>query len=424
MSTTRHCLRILVIDEDVETYQRVREILRTNTEHTYQVEWLADGDAALSALDKNEHDCFLLDERVGETSGIEILREAKDHRALIPVILLMGHNQEELAQAALDLGAAATLKRHDLNEENLPRTILYARQHRQVRSRLGQRRTTGTKRAVPAEANDVASCVSEQAILGALSRREFQLYYQPQLDLQNDHFVGVEALLRWQHPKKGFLSAAEFIDDLEAIGLMPKVGEWTLRAACTQARRWLECGIRPVQVSINLSPSQLRDPNITSIVANALDETPLNPHHLSLEISESSLVDVTQAKEVLHSLKALGVTIQMDNFGTGDSTFNHLSRFPIDALKIDRSFVHEMLLETEADKTASAFISLGHSLRWYVVAESVESTDQLDSLRSRGCDVAQGDIICPPGNADDTTDRLREKIAKSEISKTLKYRNY
>ena len=138
-------LRLLVVDDDVETYQRVREILRVNTQQDFAVEWLADGSAALGAINKNEHDCYLIDERVGETSGIVLLRQALANERAVPIIFLVSHNQEQLVQQALASGAAATLERHNLTEENLPRTIFYTQQHKQVRSRIGHRRTRASK---------------------------------------------------------------------------------------------------------------------------------------------------------------------------------------------------------------------------------------------------------------------------------------
>jgi diguanylate cyclase (GGDEF)-like protein/PAS domain S-box-containing protein len=232
----------------------------------------------------------------------------------------------------------------------------------------------------------------------SLEREEFQVYYQPKVDFKSGRIVSLEALVRWQHPERGFVSPAKFIPFAEETGLIEPLGQIVLETACRDAAGWQRAGEEPLVVAVNLSPMQFRNPNLVDEVARTLRRTGLPPAALELEITESAVLgDVSATIEVLDRLKALGVRLAIDDFGTGYSNLGHLQRFPVDVLKIDQSFVRDMHAETEGDAPiVEAVISLARALNLHVVAEGVETVQQADRLRHLGCDQGQGFFFARP----------------------------
>ncbi|MBX3661070.1 MAG: EAL domain-containing protein [Burkholderiales bacterium] len=225
----------------------------------------------------------------------------------------------------------------------------------------------------------------------ALEREEFRLHYQPQIDLATGAPIGAEALIRWQHPQYGMVSPAQFIPLAEQSGQIVQVGGWALLTACRQAAEFAESGLAPLVMSVNLSARQLRDDNLIQVIRNALLESGLPPASLELEITESMVMsDVEKSAEILARIKKLGVRIAMDDFGTGYSSLSYLKRFPIDRLKIDQSFIHEVTTDPSDAALTRAIIALAHNLGIRVVAEGVETREQRDFLVKAGCDEAQG----------------------------------
>lgn len=225
----------------------------------------------------------------------------------------------------------------------------------------------------------------------ALEREEFQLHYQPQIDLASGALVGAEALIRWQHPQYGLISPAQFIPLAEQSGQIVQVGEWVLRTACRQAVDFATSGLAPLVMSVNLSARQLRDDSLIQLIRSALLESGLPPASLELEITESMVMsDVEKSAEILGRIKKLGVRIAMDDFGTGYSSLSYLKRLPIDRLKIDQSFIHEVTMDSSDAALTRAIIALAHNLGIPVVAEGVETREQRDFLVQAGCDEAQG----------------------------------
>jgi diguanylate cyclase (GGDEF)-like protein/PAS domain S-box-containing protein len=226
----------------------------------------------------------------------------------------------------------------------------------------------------------------ERDLRRALARGELELFYQPQVALDGDALSGVEALVRWNHPERRLVPPGEFIGLAEETGLIVPLGEWVLRTACTQAAAW-----QGIRLSVNLSPAQFKQPNLVEVVQSALAASGLEPQRLDLEITESILLQNTEAAmETLIRIKELGVHIAMDDFGTGYSSLSYLQRFPIDKIKIDRSFIQTLEKRPDADAIIRAVISLGHSLRMQTCAEGVETERQLSILRAEGCDEVQG----------------------------------
>ena len=254
----------------------------------------------------------------------------------------------------------------------------------------------------------------ENALRRALERNELALHYQQKVNLQTGEIVGAEALVRWLHPEWGLVRPARFIPLAEETGLIVSIGEWVLREACRQTRAWLDAGLDPGVVSVNLSLRQFRQEGLVRSVSRILEETALDPAQLEMELTESMVMgNVDAAIAVLQGLKSLGVTLSVDDFGTGYSSLAYLKDLPIDTLKIDRSFVRDIGSGAELDEgvLAQAIISLGHSLHLKVIAEGVETDAQVRFLRRHGCDEVQGffygEPVAPEAHA-----RLLEKVLR------------
>jgi len=248
----------------------------------------------------------------------------------------------------------------------------------------------------------------ETQLRRAIERNELSLHYQAKLDLARNAIAGVEALLRWTSPELGAVSPAKFIPLAEESGLILSIGKWVLRSACAQCVQWQSAGLPPVHVSVNLSPRQLSDPELVDAVRDVLAETGLKPDLLELEVTESSVMhNVERALEVLSALKRMGVRLAIDDFGTGYSSLAQLKRFPIDTLKVDRSFIRELPSDSEDKAIAEAIIAMGKTLNLTVVAEGVETREQQDFLRERACDQMQGFFFSRPVAADDFAELLR-----------------
>lgn len=246
----------------------------------------------------------------------------------------------------------------------------------------------------------------------ALDRGEFMLHYQPQIDLRSGRIVGCEALLRWQDPERGLIPPAEFIPVAEENGLIVPLGDWVLRNACEQARRWDAQGLPPLTMAVNLSGRQLWQTDLPSRIAAIIRESGLPASRLELELTESTIMGhEVMAGERLRALKDLGVTLAIDDFGTGYSSLAYLKRFPIDVLKIDREFVRDLPHDPGDMEIAAAIVAMARTLRMRVVAEGVETGDQLAFLRSHACDLCQGYYFSPPVAADAFAELLDAETA-------------
>ncbi|WP_434555352.1 putative bifunctional diguanylate cyclase/phosphodiesterase [Klebsiella michiganensis] len=234
----------------------------------------------------------------------------------------------------------------------------------------------------------------EDDLMQALNKGEFRVYYQPIADTMNGEIYGYEALVRWFHPLRGSVPPTEFIPVAEKIGLINQLGEWVLRTACEAAASWSS----PLKVSVNVSPVQLMNSSLTDTVVTILRTTGLDPYRLDLEITESDVFNEnTRSLEILSQLRELGVQISIDDFGTGYSSLSRLSYFPFDKIKIDRSFVINIPDQKDDLDIVRLIISMGKSLHMRIVAEGVETEEQLESLRKLGCDLVQGYLIGKPG---------------------------
>jgi diguanylate cyclase (GGDEF)-like protein len=255
----------------------------------------------------------------------------------------------------------------------------------------------------------------ESGLQKALVNNEFLLQYQPKYSVHDGRLVGVEALLRWQHPAFGLVMPDRFIPLLEENGQINNVGEWVLRQACAQNRKWQAQGLPPMTVSVNISAVQFRSQNLVNIVARVLEETQLEPKYLELELTESMFISNTEiAIDTMYDLKNLGVSLSIDDFGSGYSSLSYLKRFPVDYLKIDRSFIKDIESSSKDAAITSAIAVLAHSLDMKIIAEGVENQEQVDYLKQKGCQELQGFLFSRPVAADEIQKIVSENIKQQQ----------
>lgn len=250
----------------------------------------------------------------------------------------------------------------------------------------------------------------ENGLRKAIERGELRVHYQPQVELESGRLIGAEALVRWAHPEKGLVPPGQFIPLAEENGLIKPIGEWVLREACRQAKEWQDAGYPPITVSVNLSNRQFEEQHLAETVSAVLTEYDLKPEYLELEITESMAMDIMRTIPALTNLKGLGIQISIDDFGTGYSSLSYLKQFPIDKIKIDKSFVSDIADSDENNSAiVSAIVAVAHHLKLKVIAEGVETADQLEYLREQKCDMLQGYYFSPPVPAGEF-ERLMERF--------------
>jgi diguanylate cyclase len=250
-------------------------------------------------------------------------------------------------------------------------------------------------------AQTVEQRLLETDLTRAIHQGEFQIHYQPQITLPQGTITGVEALLRWRHPYRGMVSPERFITIAEEMGLIVPIGEWVLRTACLQVKQWQHLSPFPLKISVNLSIRQLQQEDLAEQITRILQSVDLHPCQLTLELTETNLLaDIDQAIQTLKSLQTLGIQIAIDDFGKGYSSLHYLSRLPIDILKIDQSFVRRLPDDNQAIAISNAIITLAHDLKLGIVAEGVETPQQVEFLTAHGCQVMQGHLYSPALSAE------------------------
>ncbi len=255
----------------------------------------------------------------------------------------------------------------------------------------------------------------EKEMHDALQQGEFEVFYQPLIDLKSQQIQGAEALLRWRHYEKGIILPGEFIYLAEETGLIVPIGDWLFQTVCRQLKQWHQRGIQGIQVAVNLSPRQFMQKNLLEMVSQCIEHYHIIPGTLNVEVTESIMMrDVEQAIKILQALKAIGVSVALDDFGTGYSSLSYLKRFPVDKLKIDKSFINNLFSDSEDASIVNAVILLGHNMNMQIVAEGIETRDQMLFLMRQGCDIGQGYYFDRPLKAEGMTDLLLEKTVLSE----------
>lgn len=248
----------------------------------------------------------------------------------------------------------------------------------------------------------------------ALERQEFVLHYQPKVNLETGAITGVEALLRWEHPERGLMLASQFVPIAEECGLIVPIGKWVMREACRQSQAWIDAGLHPNAIAVNVSAREFREKGFLENVASILTDTRLDPRCLEIELTENEMMRHGKSSAIAHAaLKKMGVRLTVDDFGTGYSSLSALRSFPIDTMKIDQSFVRDVTTDDEDAAIVSAMIGMGTSLKHRVVAEGIETQGQLAFLRERRCEQGQGDYFSPPLRADECAELLRTGISKT-----------
>jgi diguanylate cyclase (GGDEF)-like protein/PAS domain S-box-containing protein len=258
----------------------------------------------------------------------------------------------------------------------------------------------------------------ESDLVQACAHDEFEIHYQPFVETSSGRITGVEALLRWRHPEQGLLSPNQFIPKLEELGLIVEVGRWVLRTACRQAAEWQQSGFHSIRVAVNVSSQQFYQGNIADAVATVLHETKLDPKFLELELTESQTLDDSDATiNIMLALKRIGISLSLDDFGTGWSSLSYLRRFPLDRIKIDRSFVKDLFSQPAAEEVVKTILALGRNLGIACIAEGVETREQQEYFKKQNCDEMQGFYFSRPVPALDVTALLRSRQVLGHVLK-------
>ena len=372
--------RVLIVDDDHEIQSVLVEFLG----RFYHCVAVNSAEAALATLATQPFDLIMTDIAMARMSGLEMVRRILIQAPDSVIIMISGQRNIESAIQAMRAGAFDYItKPFELRE--VATVIRRALEHR--------KRIEGA--CAPSKLDE-----SSKELFAAISKQEFVLHYQPQVELKTGGIVGVEALVRWQHPAQGLLRPGDFIPLAERNGAILQLGEWVLRAACTQARRWVNLGLNDFRVAVNVSPQQLQQNHFPETVAKVLQEAGLRASQLEVEITESSFVhDDGIGIQTLTTLRGMGVLISIDDFGTGYSSLSYLKRLPIDSIKLDASFVKDATTDRDDAALIMAIVALAHNLRLRVIAEGIETEEQLNLLRSLRCDEGQGYFFGRPVGA-------------------------
>ena len=349
------------------------------------------GDEFVVLIDhlREEHDVAYVAERIQKILSVPITLGDREVFSTVSIGITMSSSLSECAE---DLLRDADTAMHRAKLNGKARFEIFDPQMREQALRIMQMETD---------------------LRRALGREEFVLYYQPIISFDSGRLAGFEALIRWNHPLRGFVGPAEFIPIAEDNGMINPIGRWVLQEACRQMREWQQQhpGGLPLTISVNLSGKQFSQPDLIEVIAGILRETGLPAPFLKLEITETVIMEnADSAAEMLNELKALGSQLAIDDFGTGYSSFSHLHRFPIDTLKIDRAFVSRMDTSRESSEIVRTILSLAHNLKMSVVAEGVETSAQIKQLRNLGCEYGQGYFLHRPMPAADAEKLIVEEI--------------
>jgi len=389
-AATRHSKKVAVLFLDLDGFKHINDSLG------HQI-----GDKLLCSITSRLVDCLRGADTVSRQGGDEFVMllaelDHPEHAAIAARRMLQAvarvHAIDELELHVTTSIGVSVFPDDGLNAETLIKNADTAMYQAKENGRQGYQ---FFEPAMNVRA--VARQFIEEALRRALDRQEFQLHYQPKIDLRSGKITGAEALIRWTHPTRGPISPAEFIPVAEDSGLILQIGNWVLREACRQARSWVDAGVLTGSIAVNISAIELRDEGFLDGVYAILEETGLEPRFLELELTESVLMKRAESTAViLEALRARGVQVAVDDFGTGYSSLSYLGRFSIDTLKIDQSFVRQISVSPGETTIVSAVIGIGRSLRLRVVAEGVETASELAFLRAQHCDEAQGYFFSRP----------------------------
>ena len=390
--------KILVIEDEQVIRENILKLLKAEG---FDVTGAENGSQGLYAAVSNLPDVIICDVMMPELDGYGVLMALRSNpvTATVPFVFLTGKADRSEMRQGMELGADDYLTKPFSKAElvgaissRLKKQEAFAEQYNTLRSPSSE---------LIQDAPDKLEQI-KTSLRDALEREEFQVYYQPQVNVQTGKIMSAEALVRWLHPEKGLISPAEFIPSAEATGFIVELGEWVLQTACRQMQVWQNAGFSGLRVAVNLSPRQFHQPDLSSRVAQILAETGLEASSLELELTESLMVeDAESAIATLQHLKNLGVCISLDDFGTGYSSLSYLTQYPFDTLKIDRCFISNITDGCTNAAIVKAIIDMAHSLCLEVIAEGVETEAEKDLLWRYNCDIMQGYLFSPPLTAAD-----------------------
>ncbi|HEY9880987.1 MAG TPA: EAL domain-containing response regulator [Leptolyngbyaceae cyanobacterium] len=379
---------ILVIEDEAPIREIIYEMLE---EADFKVITAENGRQGLGLAHEQEPDLILCDIMMPGLDGYEVLTHLRQNlpTALTPFIFLTARADRPDIRQGMTLGADDYLTKPFTQQELLD--AVQVRLNKQ--NLLHNFYTSPTSSPLPKK--DIA--IEEKELRLALEREEFQLYYQPQINLQTGALLGAEALLRWHSPERGMVSPAEFIPLAEATNFILPLGEWVLQSACHQIKSWLSAGLPPLMLSVNLSSAQFNQTDLISYISRVLQESQVPPQLLGIELTESLLVkDVEEAIQRLKELRQLEIHVSIDDFGTGYASLGYLQHFPFDVLKIDRCFVRNIQENRTNAAITTAVIHMAHELNLSVIAEGVETVAEQNFLISHHCNAMQGFLVSPP----------------------------
>lgn len=384
--------KILVIEDEQVIRENILKLLKAEG---FEVTGAENGSQGLYAAVSNVPDVIICDVMMPELDGYGVLVALRSNpvTATVPFVFLTGKADRSEMRQGMELGADDYLTKPFTKAElvgaissRLKKQEAFAEQYNTLRSQSSE---------LIQDADKLERI--KTSLRDALERKEFQVYYQPQVNVQTGKIISAEALVRWLHPEKGLISPAEFIPAAEETGFIVQLGEWVLQTACRQMQVWENAGFSGLRVAVNLSPRQFHQPDLSSRVAQILAETGLQASSLELELTESLMVeDAESAIATLQQLKKLGVSISIDDFGTGYSSLSYLTQYPFDTLKIDRCFISNITDGCTNAAIVKAIIEMAHSLCLEVIAEGVETEAEKDFLWRYKCDIMQGYLFSPP----------------------------
>lgn len=388
--------KILVIEDEQVIRENILKLLKAEG---FEVMGAENGLQGLSSAMSNFFDVILCDVMMPKLDGYGVLAALRSNpvSATVPFVFLTGKADRSEMRHGMELGADDYLTKPFTKAELVGAIVTRLKKQQAV---VQQYNTLGTKTSefIPNASN--RSERLQTSFWRALEREEFQVYYQPQVNLKTGKIVGAEALVRWQHPEKGLISPAEFISAAEETGFIIPLGEWVLQTACKQIKIWQNAGFSRLRVAVNLSPRQFYQPNLSSRIAQILEQIGLSPNCLELELTENLMVeDAQSALSTLKNLKNLGVFISIDDFGTGYSSLSYLTQYPFDTLKIDRCFVSNIEEGCRNAPIVKAIIEMAHSLSLEVIGEGVETEAEKNFMSRYECDAIQGYLFSPPVSA-------------------------
>jgi EAL domain-containing protein (putative c-di-GMP-specific phosphodiesterase class I)/ActR/RegA family two-component response regulator len=384
---------LLIVDDEPHLLSALKSFFMREG---YQVFTANNGEEALKIVSQSPVQVILSDYRMPGMTGAELLSQIKQNYPKTIRIILSGYADFESMQASINEGSVYKYILKPWDNEKLRQLIkdsfeLYFDQSKDNLIEIDN------------------MLISDHDLELALDQKQFELYYQPIINADTEAVVAAEALLRWHHPSQGILSPDAFLSLCEASGLIIPIGTWVLRKACQQLKEWHTLGYHNLKIAVNLSAIQFTRPGFVAVIQSTLTEIDLDPSFLELEITESLIMqNRKQVIEQLYALKALGITLSLDDFGMGYSSLSYIHEFPIHSLKIDKSFIQGITVNTEKLDLAVMIIQLAKKLNLITIAEGVETEEQLEKLKEAGCDLIQGYLFGKPLPANGFTKLLTE----------------